>query len=105
MRFMKSSSWLLALGFWLLAGSQKLRASLVKSSFSTEAWFFWLEDALLLLRRLFTGAEDPFFVASDALVGVQAFEDELGGGDLDLRAFFGTNIEFRQLVHQALDLR
>jgi hypothetical protein len=44
-------------------------------------WFFFLECffALAWFGLFLSGFEDSFFVAADALVGVQAFENEFRG--------------------------
>ena len=51
----------------------------------------------------FSGLEDSLFVAADALVRVQAFEDEFGGRDLLLGALFLRDAKRAELVDQALN--
>ena len=76
-----SIDWPLDLEYWPLF--------LVKLPSLPVRWFFFVETFLAYWLRLFLpGFENPFFVAAYALVGVQAFEDEFGRGNLLLCTFF-----------------
>ena len=55
------------------------------------------------LRLLLSGFEDAFFIAPDALMRVQAFENEFRGRDLLLRAFLLRHAERAELLDQALN--
>src|SRR5882762_2042707 len=58
---------------------------------------------LLRLRRFFSGAEDAFFVAADALVRVQAFQNKFRGRHLLLGSIFRADVHSDSLVHEPLD--
>src|ERR1700728_5168306 len=105
MRFMTAT------GFWLLAlapfGSRWKPAA---SSFLVELpslpvrRFFLLEPFLAhRFWLLFSRFEHALLVAANALVRVQALQNELRGGDLLLRALLLRYPERAQLVDQALD--
>src|SRR5580704_7952012 len=77
---------------------------LIKLS-SLPVWRFFFVETLLphWLGFLFSGFEYSFFVAAYALVGVQAFKNKFGGGDLLLGTLFLGDAERSQLVDQALN--
>src|SRR5580704_505815 len=77
---------------------------LIKLS-SLPVWRFFFVETLLPHRLgfLFSGFEYSFFVAAYALVGVQAFKNKFGGGDLLLGTLFLGDAERSQLVDQALN--
>ena len=55
--------------------------------------------SLSALGLTFSGAEDALLAAPDALVRVESFEDELGGGDLQFGGIFGRHIQGANAVH------
>src|SRR5580698_10225980 len=81
-----------------------LATVLVKLPFLPVRWLFFVET--LFANRLglfFSCFEDSLFIAAYALVGVEAFEDEFGGGDLLLRAVFLRDGQGTQFIDQALN--
>src|SRR5277367_3001815 len=50
------------------------------------------------------GGEAPLFGAADALVGVHAFEEELGGADGDFGFSFRAELEWGEFFEEALNL-
>ena len=60
--------------------------------------------ALARLELFLSRFEYSLFIAADALVRMQAFEDEFRGGDLLLRTFFLRDAERAEFVDQALNL-
>src|SRR5258707_8457835 len=62
-------------------------------------WFLRLPG----LRQFFAGAEDALFAAADALVSMQAFQDEFCGRHLLLSSVFRADVHFDGFLHQALD--
>src|SRR6185437_4360192 len=79
-------------------------STLVKLS-SLPVWLLVRVERLLSDRFgfLLSGSKHAFLVASDALVRVQAFQDELCAGYLLLSTFLLGNSERAQLVDQALN--
>ena len=61
------------------------------------ASFFWCITGLL--ATAFSADEGLFFVATDAAMGVEAFEDELGGGGPLGIGFTNANSKFGRLLH------
>ena len=55
--------------------------------------FFGVAGGVVVPGFLFGGGEDAFFGTADALVGVHAFEQELGGADGDFRGGLGADLE------------
>src|ERR1700722_8463607 len=62
-------------------------------------------ECLLALRfgLFFSRFENSFFVAANALVGVQAFENELCRRYLLLSTFFLRDAEWSEFIHQTLN--
>jgi hypothetical protein len=107
--FHKAVSWLVRRRSFALAWLRpktSANGGLVKLSSLPVRWFFLLETFLALARfgLFLSGFEDSFFIAADALVRVQALEDEFGGGDLLLRTFFLRDAERAEFVDEALNV-
>src|SRR5437868_4486547 len=65
---------------------------------------FGVTFGLVTLRLFLSGAEHALFVASDALVGVQAFEDKLGCRHLNFRRICLLHAEGVELFVQSLNI-
>ncbi len=65
---------------------------------------FGVAARLVVAGFFLAGGEDALLGAGEALVGVHAFQQELGGGDGDLGAGLGVDLQGRELFHQALNL-
>jgi hypothetical protein len=93
------------LGPLVLAKDQdRRRTTLIKLPSLPVRPFFWIETpSRARFGLFFSGFEHAFFVAADALVRVQAFEDEFGSGDLLLGTFFLRDAQRAEFVDQALN--
>ena len=68
------------------------------------AHLFGVAGGVVVAGFLFGGGEDALFGAAEALVGVHAFEEELGGADGDLGLGFGVDVERGEFFEESLDL-
>src|SRR5579863_1102514 len=89
----------------LVARGSGLRArDSIKLPFRSERPFFRIEILFPhRFRLLFSGLEHALLVASDALVRVQALENEFGGRYLPLGGFLLRHAQRPKLVNQTLN--
>src|SRR5437899_5171292 len=91
-------------GSWLVEAAAGAVFGVVVAFDLAFAHLFGVAAGFVGAGLLFGCGEDALFGAAEALVGVHAFEEELGGADGYLRFRFDVDFERGEFFEEALDL-